>query len=303
MGDRLGSHDLPALIGQDGCPHALVLILLLVVPWWGAGTQAQSITYSVSGTLTSVPSSVSRVFSVGGPWAIDVTIDEPAHDESAVDDSSRESEERWTETYVASSFSWVVGSVSGTATGVTRVFVSDDHLSRDGMAWQALSYSAIFSPSSIGDTGIRGIQAGLVDPSGSAFSSTDLPETVVLSQFDHGFFQVFFKTRCEPFGHDSLDGSVTSVVSPQGDGDNRLPVVAPETPPSLSRHLDPAGTALLLATLAAPKSQAVGDKPPDRGGQIVGPCATASGVDEATRARTPHATAVSDIDMPGTSSL
>ena len=209
-----------------------VLALLL----WGHGAEAQPITYSVSGVLTSVPSCVSRVFSVGDRWTINVVIEEaeepdsdldlgdsptpepppdedaeegpPADELDALDTDALEPDESTTVTHAASTFWWTVGEMSGVATGVTRVFVTND--SRDGIAWQALSYSATFSPSSLGATGILGMQAGLVDSSGSVFDSTELPK-VERSQFDDGFFQVFFKTKCEPFGHDSLDGSVVSV--------------------------------------------------------------------------------------------
>ena len=230
----------------------VVLVPVLAVLSLSNGAQAQPITYSVRGVLTSVPSCVSRVFSVGDRWAIDVVIEErlsdldlgdsptpdaedsreltepdaeegppadedpdedagdgpPADELGVLDADTLEPVERTTVTHAASTFWWRVGDVSGSATGVTRVFVSND--SRDGIAWQALSYSATFSPSSLGKTGILGIQAGLVDSSGSVFDSTELPK-VERSQFDGGFFQVFFKTKCEPFGHDSLDGSVVSV--------------------------------------------------------------------------------------------
>ena len=200
---------------------------VLAVALWGHGAQAQPITYSVSGTLTSIPSCVSNVFSVGDPWRISVVIEETEEDEDdpvlevaesavAIEPDAEESpapaaadvEDSPTETHSASTFWWTIGDVSGSADGVTRVFVRDD--SQDGIAWQALSYSATFSPSVLGETGIRGIQAGLVDSSGSVFGSTELPE-VERSQFDRGFFQVLFRTKCEPFGHDSLDGSVVSV--------------------------------------------------------------------------------------------
>ncbi len=227
----------------DGSALHLLRSLRIVVPvpvlavlLWGHGAQAQPITYSVSGVLTSVPSCVSRVFSVGDRWTINVVIEEAEEPDSDLDlgdsptrdaEASQEltepdaeegppadeldpldTDEITTVTHAASTFWWTVGEVSGVATGVTRVFVSDD--SRDGIAWQALSYSTTFSPSSLGATGILGIQAGLVDSSGSVFDSTELPK-VERSQFDDGFFQVFFKTKCEPFGHDSLDGSVVSV--------------------------------------------------------------------------------------------
>ena len=215
---------------------------VLAVALWGHGAQAQPITYSVSGTLTSIPSCVSNVFSVGDPWRISVVIEETEEDEDdpvlevaesavAIEPDAEESpapaaadveesptethsaaefdvEDSPTETHSASTFWWTIGDVSGSADGVTRVFVRDD--SQDGIAWQALSYSATFSPSVLGETGIRGIQAGLVDSSGSVFGSTELPE-VERSQFDRGFFQVLFRTKCEPFGHDSLDGAVVSV--------------------------------------------------------------------------------------------
>ena len=242
-------------------PRSLRIVVpvpVLAVLLWGHGAQAQPITYSVNGVLTSVPSCVSRVFSVGDRWTINVVIEErdpdldqensptqdtedgqelaepddgeaPPSDEDAVvapptdedaeegtgadrldalDVDALEPEESTTVTHAASTFWWTVGDVSGSATGVTRVFVSND--SRDSVGWQALSYSATFSPSSLDETGILGIQAGLVDSSGSVFDSTELPK-VERSQFDDGFFQVFFKTKCEPFGHDSLDGSVVSV--------------------------------------------------------------------------------------------
>ncbi len=223
---------------------------VLALALWGHGAQAQPLTYTVSGTLTSIPSCVLNVFSVGDPWRISVVIEETEEDEvdpvleveasptethSAaefeVEASSTEThsaaefeveasptethsaaesevEASSTETHSASTFWWTIGDVSGSADGVTRVFVRDD--SQDGIVWQALSYSATFSPSVLGETGIRGIQAGLVDSSGSVFGSTELPE-VERSQFDRGFFQVLFRTKCEPFGHDSLDGSVVSV--------------------------------------------------------------------------------------------
>ena len=234
---------------------ALTPVLALAL--WGHGAQAQPLTYTVSGTLTSIPSCVLNVFSVGDPWRISVVIEETEEDEvdpvlevaeSAVatelgaeesptpaelevedsptethsaaefevEDSPTEThsaaefevEASPTETHSASTFWWTIGDVSGSADGVTRVFVRND--SQDGIVWQALSYSATFSPSVLGETGIRGIQAGLVDSSGSVFGSTELPE-VERSQFDRGFFQVLFRTKCEPFGHDSLDGSVVSV--------------------------------------------------------------------------------------------
>ena len=219
---------------------ALTPVLALAL--WGHGAQAQPLTYTVSGTLTSIPSCVLNVFSVGDPWRISVVIEETEEDEvdpvlevaeSAVatelgaeesptpaelevEDSPTEThsaaefevEDSPTETHSASTFWWTIGDVSGSADGVTRVFVRND--SQDGIVWQALSYSATFSPSVLGETGIRGIQAGLVDSSGSVFGSTELPE-VERSQFDRGFFQVLFRTKCEPFGHDSLDGSVVSV--------------------------------------------------------------------------------------------
>lgn len=216
---------------------------VLTVALWGHGAQAQPITYSVSGTLTSIPSCVSKVFSVGDPWRISVVIEETEEEEDdpvlevtesavAIEPDAEESpapaelevEESPTETHSAAEFEvedsptptqvhsarfwWTIGDVSGTADGVTRVFVRDD--SQDGIAWQALSYSATFSPSFLSETGIRGIQAGLADSSGTVFGSTELPE-VERSQFDQGFFQVLFRTKCEPFGHDSLDGSVVSV--------------------------------------------------------------------------------------------
>ena len=226
----------------------VVPVPVLAVLLWGHAAQAQPITYSVNGVLTSVPSCMSRVFSVGDRWAINVVIRErdpdldqennptqdaedgqdlagPDDGESAPSDEDAEEgavadrlvaldvdalepQESTTVTHAASMFWWTVGDVSGSATGVTRVFVSNDV--RDSVAWQALSYSATFSPSSLDETGILGIQAGLVDSSGSVFDSTELPK-VERSQFDDGFFQVFFKTKCEPFGHDSLDGSVVSV--------------------------------------------------------------------------------------------
>ena len=182
---------------------ALTPVLALAL--WGHGAQAQPLTYTVSGTLTSIPSCVLNVFSVGDPWRISVVIEETEEDEV---DPVLEVEDSPTETHSASTFWWTIGDVSGSADGVTRVFVRDD--SQDGIVWQALSYSATFSPSVLGETGIRGIQAGLVDSSGSVFGSTELPE-VERSQFDRGFFQVLFRTKCEPFGHDSLDGSVVSV--------------------------------------------------------------------------------------------
>ena len=204
---------------------ALTPVLALAL--WGHGAQAQPLTYTVSGTLTSIPSCVLNVFSVGDPWRISVVIEETEEDEvdpvlevaeSAVatelgaeespTPAELEVEDSPTETHSASTFWWTIGDVSGSADGVTRVFVRDD--SQDGIVWQALSYSATFSPSVLGETGIRGIQAGLVDSSGSVFGSTELPE-VERSQFDRGFFQVLFRTKCEPFGHDSLDGSVVSV--------------------------------------------------------------------------------------------
>ena len=218
-------------------PRSLRIVVpvpVLAVLLWGHGAQAQPITYSVNGVLTSVPSCVSRVFSVGDRWTINAVIEERDQDldqdldqESTPTQDAEDGQELAepddgespptdedavvappTVAHAASTFWWTVGDVSGSATGVTRVFVSND--SRDSVAWQALSYSATFSPSSLDETGILGIQAGLVDSSGSVFDSTELPK-VERSQFDDGFFQVFFKTKCEPFGHDSLDGSVVSV--------------------------------------------------------------------------------------------
>ena len=236
---------------QSSCVARLVLLVeSLVVLMWAQGGYAQSVTYSMSGTLTSVPACVSTVFAVGDSWTIDLAIDDaapvddrgqpealtddaapaddgdppealtddatPADDgsppETVTDDAPLDDGGGPTETYAATTFSWTVGAVSGDATGVTRVFVSDDHLAQDSITLQALSYSATFSPSSLGDTEIRGIQAGLVDPSASVFSSTALPEAVVRSQFARGFFQVFFQTKCEVFGDDTLTGSVASVV-------------------------------------------------------------------------------------------
>ena len=188
----------------------------------------------MSGTLTSVPACVSTVFAVGDSWTINLAIDDaapadaggspealtddgtPADDgdppETLTGEAPLGDDGGPTQTYAATTFSWTIGTVSGDATGVTRVFVSDDHLSQDSITLQALSYSATFSPSSLADTEIRGFQAGLVDPSASVFSSTALPEAVVRSQFDRGFFQVFFQTKCEVFGDDTLTGSVASVA-------------------------------------------------------------------------------------------
>ncbi len=228
----------------------VLLVESLVVLMWAQGGYAQSVTYSMSGTLTSVPACVSTVFAVGDSWTIDLAIDDaspadaggspealpddatpgddgsppealsddatPADDGDPPETSTGEAplgdDDGPTETYAATTFLWTIGAVSGDATGVTRAFVSDDHLSQDSITLQALSYSATFSPSSLGDTEIRGIQAGLVDPSASVFSSTALPEAVVRSHFGRGFFQVFFQTKCEVFGDDTLTGSVASVA-------------------------------------------------------------------------------------------
>ena len=60
-------------------PRSLRIVVpvpVLAVLLWGHGAQAQPITYSVNGVLTSVPSCVSRVFSVGDRWTINVVIEE-----------------------------------------------------------------------------------------------------------------------------------------------------------------------------------------------------------------------------------
>ena len=116
-----------------------------------------------------------------------------------------------TKHHPAIAFSWTIGDVSGTATGVSRVFVSNDHLGQDSIAWQALDYSAAFEPSRLGDTGIRGIQAGLADATSSVFESTDLPDELERTRFaGEGFFQVFFRTKCGYFRNNPLTGSVSS---------------------------------------------------------------------------------------------
>ena len=58
---------------------ALTPVLALAL--WGHGAQAQPLTYTVSGTLTSIPSCVLNVFSVGDPWRISVVIEETEEDE------------------------------------------------------------------------------------------------------------------------------------------------------------------------------------------------------------------------------
>ena len=205
------------------------LVASLATSLFGPVAYAQTLTYSVEGNLTTVPSCVSTVFSVGDPWKIDITVDlsPPEEDDSVTDaETAPENDGSPSETetapviefiltkhYPARAFSWTVGSLSGTATGVTRVFVSDDHLAQDSIAWQALDYSATFEPSALGETEIRGIQAGLIDTSGSVFSSTDLPEEVGLPQFDSGgFFQAFFQTKCGVFRNNPITGSVSTLI-------------------------------------------------------------------------------------------
>ena len=65
----------------------------------------------------------------------------------------------------------------------------------------------------MGDTGIRGIQAGLVDPSSLVFEANDLPEELDQTGFGgDSFFQVFFRTACGYFRQNPpMTGSVTSV--------------------------------------------------------------------------------------------
>ncbi len=252
---------------------------------------AQTLTYSLDGTLTSVPRCVADVFSEGAGWTLEQIIDlsppaeeaetpdddaetdedseadgyntttpddgidvvvEPEDSEAAPDDdasaadaeptpeddgtdpdaeASVEEEFTLTKHHPAVAFSWTIGDVSGTATGVTRLFVSNDHLGQDSVAWQALDYSAAFEPSRLGETGIRGIQAGLVDVSGVVFESTDLPEQLARSRFaGEGFFQVFFRTKCGYFRNNPLTGSVSSVrvrwASAESEGPSELATVS-----------------------------------------------------------------------------
>ena len=211
--------------------RATLALVVLVGP---ETVQAQPITYSISGVLTSIPSCVSSMFSVDDPWNINIVMNEEqevqetekasvviegglsgesegdigsGEDNTVINQGVTEAFVR-NRVYAASSFWWRIGDVFGTADGVTRVFVIDD--SRDGIAWQALSYSASFSPPLQSSTGILGIQAVLVDSSGLVLDSLDLPK-VSRFQFDQGFFRLMFRSRCAPFGHDSLDGSVVSV--------------------------------------------------------------------------------------------
>lgn len=231
----------------------IALAALLVCVCFRPSAGAQTLTYSVAGKLTTVPRCVSTLFSIGDPWAIDVTVDlsPPEEDdpeteaESEVADgedgdgaptededtdpaeSNVEPEFTMTERHTAHTFAWTIGSVVGNATGITRVFVSNDHLLQDSIAWQALGYSATFDPIALGVTAIRGIQAGLVDTSSSVVDTTDLPEDLALPQFDDGgFFQVFFRTKCGAFRNNPITGSVTWVevvwtptLSPVGSGE------------------------------------------------------------------------------------
>ena len=138
----------------------------------------------------------------------------PENDGTAPDNEIlSEEESTLTKHHPAIAFSWTIGDVSGTARGVTRTFVSNDHLGQDSITWQALDYSAAFTPSGLGATGIRGIQAGLADRTSSVFESTDLPEELERTQFvGEGFFQVFFQTPCGYFRKNPpLMGSVSSV--------------------------------------------------------------------------------------------
>ena len=145
---------------------------------------------------------------------------EPEDAESAPDDDASltdaeapiQEEFTLTKHHPAIAFSWTIGDVSGTATGVSRVFVSNDHFGQDSITWQALDYSAAFEPSRLGDTGIRGIQAGLADTTSSVFESTDLPEGLERTRFaGEGFFQIYFRTKCGYFRNNPLTGSVSSV--------------------------------------------------------------------------------------------
>ena len=140
--------------------------------------------------------------------------DDPTTEDEDNESAETDAEPEFTATvrHPAHAFAWAIGSVVGTATGVTRVFVSNDHLEQDGIAWQALGYSATFEPRALGGTAIRGIQAGLVDRSGSVFETTDLPKDLALPQFDDGgFFQVFFRTKCGVFRNNPITGSVSWV--------------------------------------------------------------------------------------------
>ncbi len=213
------------------------LVSLLLVSLCEPALHAQTLTYSVEGEVTSVPPCVTEVFSEGDRWTLEQVIDlpppveeaetapddvaaatdaesTPENDGTAPDDeASSEEEFTLTKHHPATAFSWTIGDVSGTTRGVTRTFVSNDHLGQDSITWQALDYSAAFTPSGLGATGIRGIQAGLADRTSSVFESTDLPEELERTQFvGEGFFQVFFQTPCGYFRKNPpLMGSVSSV--------------------------------------------------------------------------------------------
>ena len=212
------------------------LVSLLLVSLCEPALQAQTLTYSVEGEVTSVPPCVAEVFSEGDRWTLEQVIDLPLPVEEAEtapdvaaatdaestpendgtdpdDEASSEEEFTLTKHHPATAFSWTIGDVSGTTRGVTRTFVSNDHLGQDSITWQALDYSAAFTPSGLGATGIRGIQAGLADRTSSVFESTDLPEKLDRAQFvGEGFFQVLFQTPCGYFRKNPpLMGSVSSV--------------------------------------------------------------------------------------------
>ena len=229
--------------------RALVSVFsVLLVSHGGSALDAQTLTYSLAGEITSVPPCVEEVFSPGDAWTLEQVVDlallaaaaddaDDAETETTDEDAAAEVDDTDpegdvdedvpeedvpedeelpptpTRSYRSGTFSWTIGEVTGTTRGVTRVFVSDNHLDQDSIAWQALDYSAVFTPSGFGGTGLRGIQAGLMDPTSSVFASTDLPAELERSAFTgDGFFQALFQTPCGYFRQDTpLTGSVSSV--------------------------------------------------------------------------------------------
>lgn len=220
------------------------LVSLLGVSLCASSLYAQTLTYSVEGEVTSVPPCVADVFAKGDRWTLEQVVELPPlveEDETAPPDTAAVTDSESTQDdaesaqdkdgsnaddpassvevvtqtkhHRASAFSWTIGDVSGSVRGVTRVFVSNDHLGQDSITWQALDYSAAFTPSGLNAVGIRGIQAGLADMTSSVFESTDLPDELERTRFGgDGFLQVLFQKPCGYFRRDTpIAGSVSSV--------------------------------------------------------------------------------------------